>query len=200
MCMHIRTHPCMHAHTHTCTCVRTCTHTHIFCPPPSLSHPPPSPFCCLYVSTTFTFVGILVHLLQSQQFLQAVIFQDQSSGWGTLLPQRLQQGQTLSQTCHPLLLHLQDELHIFLSIYVPIHWALQKRSLCIVLVAQSLHNILMGHSNNSPCGQVLTMLMGSCLHHMTHLMQSGQLLLPGIDRLATQSQAIAPILSSQLLP
>jgi len=143
--VHTHTHPpthvwvlcmCAHAHTH------THTHTHILSPLPLfLFLPPPFPFCCLYVSTTFTFVGILVHQLQSRQFLQAAIFQNQSSGWGTLLPRRLQQGQTLSQTCHPLLLHLQDELHIFLSIYVPIHWALQKRSLCIVLVAQSLRNI-----------------------------------------------------------
>jgi len=139
--MHIHTHPrvgAAHARTH----AHTHTHTHILSSLPLfLSLPHPLPFYCLYISTTFSFVGILVHLLQSQQFLQAAIFQDQSSGWGILLPQQLQQGQILSQTCHPHLLHLQDELHIFLSIYVPIHWALQKRSLCIVLVAQSLHNI-----------------------------------------------------------
>jgi len=123
------------------THARTQTHTRILSPLPLFLSLPPLPFCCLYFSPTFTFVGILVHLLQSQQLLQAAIFQDQSSGWGTLLPQQLQQGQTLSQTCHPLLLHLHGELHIFLSIYVPIHWALEKRSLCIVLVALSQHNI-----------------------------------------------------------
>jgi hypothetical protein len=58
----------------------------------------------------------------------------------------------------------------------------------------------MGHSNNSPCGQVLTMQMGSCLHHMTHLMQNGQLLLLGIDKLGTQWREIALILLSRLLP
>jgi hypothetical protein len=69
----------------------------------------------------FNFVGTQVLLLPSQLLLQVVSFQDQSNGWGTSLPQLLQQVQVLSQLCHPLLPLLQDELRIFLSISVPIH-------------------------------------------------------------------------------
>lgn len=159
--------------------------------------PPASPSA---IYNEFNFADIQALLLPSQLLLQVVSFQDQSNGWGTSLPQLLQQVQVFSQPCHHLQPLLQDELLIFLSICVPIHWALQKHSWCTILVLQFLHSTWMApSSNSSPCGQALTMLTVRCLPHMTHLMQSGQLLLPETNRLASQWREIAPTLLSLLL-